>query len=976
MLRSDATKGLADDEAELNIRRDAFGSNTYPEKKLKPFWVLLWEATEDTTLRILVVCATIAFIVGMVTEGTQKGWYDGTGIFFAIILVVLIQACNNWQQQRQFRNLNRKKKNIPVQVTRSGRRREVSIYDLCVGEIVHLNLGDQVSADGVLLSSVALICDESSMTGESKPVNKDVQKRPFVISGTKVVEGYGDMLVTAVGLNTEWGRVMAAVTEDNDEQTPLQERLEKVALGIGKLGLTVAVLVFIILVSRFMITDLDYHHFGGDDIQSFVNFFATAVTIVVVAVPEGLPLAVTLSLAYSMKKMMEDKALIRHLSACETMGGATAICSDKTGTLTTNKACYLSRSHRVQFKHTSAVLREAMCVNSNGSVFVPEVGKVEITGKPTECAVLGYAVDLGANFDNERKSASIVQVEPFNSARKRMGVLLKLSDGSHRVHWKGATEALLGQCTKYMQPDGAVAPLGPQKLAELRSLTDAFANESLRTLCLASCDYPAGTSVPFVTVTPAEDGDAEEGDKRTQRLPMEDLTCIAIVGIKDPCRKGVPEAVRRCQAAGVMVRMVTGDYIVTAKAIARECNILTEDGLAMEGPEFRKMPKEQLLELLPRLQVLARSSPTDKQLLVKLLREQGNVVAVTGDGTNDAPALKQADIGLSMGIAGTEIAKESSDIVIMDDNFATVVPVIRWGRSVFENIRKFVQFQLTVNIVALTLNFVSSVILAHAPLTVVQLLWVNLIMDTLGALALGTEPPNEKLMLRKPYGRHEPLFSNVMWRNLTGMVVYQLVVLLVIQFAGYRLFKLVPPNYDAEVVQCWDDTRKLNTIIFNTFVFAQIFNEISSRDMEDSNCFRGLHKNRIFIAWHHLSCPHDSLDNNNNNNNNNNNSVIPNKLLYKRWSLSSSKISPRQHTSAGRSGLPAFCWGLEACVKQIRVPYSPVLQTWLGEKVGRLRQQLSNKPSLAAVSAAKISTSAIVVLKRWSSSIDRLRFSN
>eukprot|EP00899_Mesostigma_viride_P003413 jgi/Mesvir1/13072/Mv06058-RA.1 len=878
------------------VRRDLFGSNTYPEKPARSFFSYLWDATGDTTLRILAVAVVVSLIVGMTTEGASHGWYDGAGIGFAIIIVLLLQAGNDYHQAAQFRDLNRKKKNIPIEVTRGGRRLEISIYDLVVGDLVHVNLGDQVPADGVIVESVSLVADEASMTGESDPLSKDAIHHPFLISGTKVIEGYGTMIVTAVGMNTEWGRVMATVSEDSEEETPLQIRLETVALGIGKIGLSVAIIVFIVLNIRFLAT-VNFHDFGGEQVRELIDFFAIAVTIVVVAVPEGLPLAVTLSLAYSMRKMMADKALVRHLSACETMGGATAICSDKTGTLTTNKmvvvkawifggmfAQNITPASLPDIARTTLI--EGMALNSNGSVFLGADGAPEISGKPTETAVLAYGLQLGMNFDKERAAAKILKVDPFNSAKKRMGVLMQRPDGSQRVHWKGATEIVLSLCDTMVTQTGKVVPLTKETRAGVAKMIDEMASESLRTLCLAFRDLPQGSPEfvePLPTDTPGELSYNE------CEIPDSKLTCMALVGIKDPPRPGVGDAVKRCQAAGITVRMVTGDYIVTAKAIAREVNILTPGGIAMEGPVFRQMTREEMTKVIPKLQVLARSSPSDKYTLVKYLREAGEVVAVTGDGTNDAPALKEADIGLSMGIAGTEIAKEASDVIILDDNFASIVKVVRWGRSVFENIRKFVQFQLTVNVVALALNFTTAIITGHAPLDVVQLLWVNLIMDSMGALALGTEAPTDRLMERKPYGRLEPLMSNVMWRNLAVASVYEMAILLTLFFGSYKLFDLEgwdpavewDPATDykedmkyinrtmarqnvtfdeAEALsmqkQMDDDRHEFyidrdkhrNTIIFNTFVFLQVFNELNARDMTRMNIFRGLFTNKIFMC--------------------------------------------------------------------------------------------------------------------------------
>ncbi|EFJ37088.1 hypothetical protein SELMODRAFT_266601 [Selaginella moellendorffii] len=808
--------GVSKDE--IDKRKEAFGSNMYEEKPPKGFWVFVWEAMHDLTLAILGFCAILSLVIGVLTEGWKEGWYDGTGIALSIILVVFVTAASDYQQSLQFRDLDKEKKNILVQVTRNHKRQKVSIFDLVVGDVVHLSIGDQVPADGLFISGYSLVIDESSMTGESEPQHVGKNK-PFLLSGTKVQDGSALMLVTGVGMNTEWGHLMAVLGEGGDDETPLQVRLNGVATLIGKIGLGFAVVTFLVLLLRFLIKKR--FQLVTHDALEIVNFFAIAVTIIVVAVPEGLPLAVTLTLAYAMKKMMRDKALVRHLSACETMGSATCICSDKTGTLTTNHMTVVkswiggrvwSESRPEVCAELHELVLENCFQNTSGDVGDGEGGKPDLIGTPTETAVLSFGISLGGNFKDVRSQSSILKVEPFNSAKKRMGVLVKGGHGTIRAHWKGASEIVLGMCDKYLDTEGNVCPIDEKKYRELKGIITTFADEALRTLCMAFRELES---------EPAED-----------KLPDNGFTCIGIVGIKDPVRPGVREAVQLCFAAGIKVRMVTGDNINTAVAIARECGILT-DGEAIEGPDFRRLSTEEMRKLIPSLQVMARSSPTDKHTLVRELRALDEVVSVTGDGTNDAPALHEADVGLAMGIAGTEVAKESADIVILDDKFNTIVVVAKWGRSVYTNIQKFVQFQLTVNLVALVLNFTSACITGTAPLTAVQLLWVNLIMDTLGALALATEPPTDDLMKRTPVGRKGSFISTVMWRNIAVQVVYQLVVLNVLLYKGKDIL-----GYD---------TLTLNTLIFNVFVFCQVFNELNARDMEKLNVFKHTFNNITFL---------------------------------------------------------------------------------------------------------------------------------
>ncbi|EFJ35914.1 hypothetical protein SELMODRAFT_78287 [Selaginella moellendorffii] len=841
-LKIDPQKGIDATPVDIKARRDAFGPNTYPLKKRTPFYMYVWEALQDETLMILILCAIVSLAVGLTTEAR---WYDGGGICFAIVVCVMVASLSDYNQANQFQKLSAEKRKIYINVTRGGHRTKVSIFELVVGDMVHLAIGDQIPADGLVYVGHSLIVDESSMTGESDPLPKDEEEKPFLMSGTKVLDGFGTMLVTAVGMRTEWGRVMATLSEDNDEETPLQVRLNNLATIIGKVGLSVAVVCFIVCVIRFIeMHNTDYQ--GIKWLMFFIGRFHSyrllQVTIVVVAVPEGLPLAVTLTLAYSMKKMMTDRALVRHLSACETMGSATAICSDKTGTLTMNMMTVIRSwvcgklREPTDLENISEGVRkllfEAICLNTNASVETHEGAPPEITGTPTEVAVLGWGVKLGANFDRVKKSATVTEVDAFNSTKKRMAVIAKTEDGKAWIHWKGASEVVLAQCSNFMDEQGNVSPLTPEKLQELQEIIDTFANAALRTLCLACKEFPQNE---FLARPP------KKHSTIGPPIPEDGLTCIAIVGIKDPCRPGVPEAVHKCQIAGIKVRMVTGDNITTAKAIAVECGILT-NGTAIEGKDFRNMSPDEQYEILPAIQVMARSSPTDKHTMVKRLLEMGEIVAVTGDGTNDAPALHEASIGLSMGIAGTEVAKESSDIIIMDDDFASIVKVVRWGRAVYANIQKFVQFQCTVNAVALMLNFISALSEGAAPLTAVQLLWVNLIMDTLGALALATEPPNDAVMYRPPISKEAPLINNIMWRNLLGQSIYQLGLLLVLKFKGIEILNLKddPPEGVAH--------EKLVCIIFNAFVFCQVFNEMNARNPEKLNVFKGFTSNRLFMG--------------------------------------------------------------------------------------------------------------------------------
>ncbi|XP_060926452.1 plasma membrane calcium-transporting ATPase 1-like [Limanda limanda] len=654
------------------------------------------------------------------------------------------------------------------------------------------------------------------------------------------------------------------------EKSVLQGKLTKLAVQIGKAGLIMSALTVIILILFFVI---DTFAIQGRTwlsecipiyIQYFVKFFIIGVTVLVVAVPEGLPLAVTISLAYSVKKMMKDNNLVRHLDACETMGNATAICSDKTGTLTMNRMtvvqAYIGDTHYRTVPEPDAIKPETLetLVNSisinsayTTKILPPEKegGLPRHVGNKTECALLGLVLELKRDYQPIREEIpeeKLYKVYTFNSSRKSMSTVLKNADGGYRMYSKGASEIVLRKCSRILDTQGQPRNFKPKDRDEMvRKVIEPMACEGLRTICVAFRDFPAEGGEPNWEV---------ENDI------LNELTCIAVVGIEDPVRHEVPEAIAKCQRAGITVRMVTGDNINTARAIATKCGILLpgEDFLCMEGKEFNQqirndqgeVEQERLDKVWPKLRVLARSSPTDKHTLVKgiidsTVLETRQVVAVTGDGTNDGPALKKADVGFAMGIAGTDVAKEASDIILTDDNFTSIVKAVMWGRNVYDSISKFLQFQLTVNVVAVIVAFTGACITQDSPLKAVQMLWVNLIMDTLASLALATEPPTESLLLRKPYGRNKPLISRTMMKNILGHAVYQLVIIFTLLFAGEKIFDID----SGRNTPLHSPPSEHYTIVFNVFVMMQLFNEINARKIHgERNVFEGIYKNPIFCS--------------------------------------------------------------------------------------------------------------------------------
>ncbi|XP_016065456.1 PREDICTED: plasma membrane calcium-transporting ATPase 2 isoform X1 [Miniopterus natalensis] len=653
------------------------------------------------------------------------------------------------------------------------------------------------------------------------------------------------------------------------EKSVLQGKLTKLAVQIGKAGLVMSAITVIILVLYFTVDTFVVNkkpwlpECTPVYVQYFVKFFIIGVTVLVVAVPEGLPLAVTISLAYSVKKMMKDNNLVRHLDACETMGNATAICSDKTGTLTTNRMtvvqAYLGDVHYKEIPDpgsinakTMELLVNAIAINSayTTKILPPEKEGAlpRQVGNKTECGLLGFVLDLKQDYEAVRSQMpeeKLYKVYTFNSVRKSMSTVIKLPDESFRMYSKGASEIVLKKCCKILNGAGEPRVFRPRDRDEMvKKVIEPMACDGLRTICVAYRDFPS---------SPEPDWDNENDI-------LNDLTCICVVGIEDPVRPEVPEAIRKCQRAGITVRMVTGDNINTARAIAIKCGIIHpgEDFLCLEGKEFNQrirnekgeIEQERIDKIWPKLRVLARSSPTDKHTLVKGIidsthTEQRQVVAVTGDGTNDGPALKKADVGFAMGIAGTDVAKEASDIILTDDNFSSIVKAVMWGRNVYDSISKFLQFQLTVNVVAVIVAFTGACITQDSPLKAVQMLWVNLIMDTFASLALATEPPTETLLLRKPYGRNKPLISRTMMKNILGHAVYQLTLIFTLLFVGEKMFQ-IDSGRNAPL---HSPPSEHYTIIFNTFVMMQLFNEINARKIHgERNVFDGIFRNPIFCT--------------------------------------------------------------------------------------------------------------------------------
>ncbi|KAJ2787984.1 plasma membrane calcium [Coemansia interrupta] len=1255
---------LADFENDCKLyadRVERYGVNILPPAKSRSFLGLVWDALHDKMLILLIVAAIVSLGIGIYqdvrvtgdkTEDSQNvHWVEGFAIIVAIAVVTLVASINDYQKEKQFRRLNAKKNDRKVRLTRGGQERLVSTNCVLVGDILHIEPGDILCADGIVVSSSNLKCDESSVTGESDAMKKsrledaekasadrknrrqrrraelrtkrneqrtqayrlkvsggkadeaeiselldksgldlddstdgedlavdkatgiviapaatldagadadideivdDSHKRqavtsrrpkgghsskkmdPFLISGSRVLEGVGRCVVVAVGEKSFYGRTLMSLRTKSDP-TPLQQKLDGLAELIAKLGGAAGLLMFIVLIIKYFI------QFGKREVSrnatkvvdSVVRIVISAVTVVVVAVPEGLPLAVTLALAVATTRMLKDNCLVRVLASCETMGNATTICSDKTGTLTQNRMTVVAgcigdqyqfssyppgtselqrrrakqppadglvtdmtgravppekavlptlletetrrqrrlrnrrnRQHRRRMGRASgyssssaltptsdvtpsfsgvsdmsdysddddmivptaelgeeaplAVLNlcyDAIAVNSsafiaasdnpvdrdadsddgllsntatgkktpfwrrllgrsskrsrdatassvareesNGESGAAATSADKFTGSKTEVAMLSWSESLGAPDYVQLREKDIeqcVQVWPFSSERKAMSTLVRIRRREDdklvwRLYVKGAPEIVVQDCRWIVDVDGAfqtqdhaeiindnlrdtsfygsiadadneseeltptnpradipqinldhgsddddedgdsdgnsengniagaldepyllsahytgsrnagsdttdvgedalpttsfpadfahnpavpVLPLDEETLHDLRRTISDYASRALRTIGVAYRDFETFDEASLAQL----ESDVEWRESAG-------LVCLGIFAIEDPLRDGVTDAVRRCQNAGIIVRMVTGDNVLTARAIATQCGIFTPGmgGIVLEGPKFRKLTPEQMDFIIPRLQVLARSSPEDKRMLVEWLRTHGEVVSVTGDGTNDGPALKAASVGFSMGIAGTEVAKEASSIVLMDDNFKSIVRACMWGRTVNDAVKKFLQFQLTVNITAVLIAFVSSIADKEekSVFTAVQLLWINLIMDTFAALALATDPPSGDILDRYPEKQGSPLITFTMWKNIIGQSILQVVVCFLTLYAADDIFHL-------HTVQSSQDMLVLRTLVFNTFAWMQIFNEFNCRVLHNElNCFKGIQKNWFFM---------------------------------------------------------------------------------------------------------------------------------
>lgn len=783
--------GLTDQE--VIASRQKYGENLLTPPKRPSIWKLYLEKFQDPVIRVLLVAAVFSLIISII----KNDYAETIGIFFAIFLATGIGFYFEYDANKKFDLLNAVGEETPVTVIRNGKVKEIPRKEIVVGDIVILNTGDEIPADGTLVEAVSLQVNEANLTGELM-VNKTTDPEHFddeatypsnaVMRGTTVTDGHGTMKVDRVGDATEIGKVARQSTEQSDEKTPLNIQLEKLANLIGKVGFTIAILTFVIFTGK----DL-YAHFTANTVETWeqwlevaqivLKYFMMAVTLIVVAVPEGLPMSVTLSLALNMRRMLKTNNLVRKMHACETMGAITVICTDKTGTLTQN----LMQVHEAQVDESNPELvAESIAVNS--TAFLEEKAEGEKpsgVGNPTEVALLLWLNGKGANYISLRENAHTVNQLTFSTERKYMATLVDSPVMNKRVLYiKGAPEIVMSKCS-----------LSDDKIKAYNEQLLAYQNKAMRTLGLAYRIIPEGKSEDCAELV------AEGG-----------MTFLGIFAISDPIRPDVPDAVKKCQSAGIGVKIVTGDTPGTATEIARQIGLWTENDTErnrITGTDFAALSDEEALERVLDIKVMSRARPMDKQRLVQLLQQKGAVVAVTGDGTNDAPALNHAQVGLSMG-TGTSVAKEASDITLLDDSFHSIATAVMWGRSLYKNIQRFIVFQLTINVVALLSVLLGAFFGSALPLTVTQMLWVNLIMDTFAAMALASISPSMDVMNEKPRKRTDFIISKAMQKNIFGTGICFLIVLM-----GLMAYM----NNSAAGM----DVHNL-TIFFTVFVMLQFWN--------------------------------------------------------------------------------------------------------------------------------------------------------
>ena len=812
---ANAETGLSTEQAEQN--RTRYGHNALTRQKPESLLRRIWNAATEPMMIMLIAAGFIALTVNIIrgSTGGEADYWEVVGVFFAISLSVVITVVMEGRSARAFEALSKISDNIAIKAIRDGTTVMLNQEAVVVGDILLLSTGDKIPADGRLLESVGLTADESSLTGESIPAKKDAgreitdaktplaERANMLYCGNFITNGYCKMVVTAVGDATEFGKIARELTESKQTSTPLQEKLARLGKNITVLGIIAASIVF---VSQL----ISFAAHGGLVLEDVMEIFVTSIVLIVAAVPEGLPTIVAVSLSINIIKLSKQNALVKKMIASETVGCINVICSDKTGTLTENKmtvgAFYDTVWHQDAAALESSLLIHNICLNTTADI--GDDGT--FIGNPTECALLNFyehsigRQKSGKTYRDERAEHDILHAFPFTSELKHMTTISKV-DGKIISYVKGSPECIFPMCV-----------LSDAEKTDIERYMAKAQQKAMRVIAFAHKSIPSVRDF------------AEESEHQALES---DMVFDGFVAISDPLRKDVYAAVKSCQAAGIGLKILTGDNITTATAIAEELQILTDGLIAVEARDIADLSDEELSAMLPTIGVIARSTPTIKMRVVTLLKAQDNVVAVTGDGINDAPALKNADVGIAMGISGTEVSKEASDIVLLDDSFSTIVKAVEWGRNIYENFKRFISFQLTVNVSSVIVVFVSILLGLKAPFTALQLLWINIIMDGPPALTLGLEPNYNDLMGRPPTKRGESIISRPMLVRIAITGLYMSVVFLcqyVFNFLGAT-------------------EANMPTVLFTLFALFQLFNAFNCRELQNTSIFKHILKNKLML---------------------------------------------------------------------------------------------------------------------------------
>lgn len=818
---------LGMNENQIEASRQQNGVNAFTRGKPKSVFKKIWDAAKEPMIIMLLAAAAITLGVNFVRlfTGGHTEFIECIGIFAAIFLAVGVTVIMEGRSEKAFEALNQINEDVKVKVIRCGSVTMISQKDLVVGDIMEVATGNMIPADGRVIESLGLRVDESSLTGESLPVKKEAgvvydntktpvaERANMLYSGCFITGGSGTMVVTGVGDNTEFGSIARELSQTEKGSTPLQEKMDRLGKLITILGATAAGIVFTIQLIIFALN-------GAFNLDNVSEAFITSIVLIVAAVPEGLPTIVAVSLSINIIKMARQNALVKKLIACETIGCINVICSDKTGTLTKNRMTVTDIYSDGALIAPTTLRNKALIDNFaiNSTADIEQGDQPKFIGNPTECAlIMAYEKsDARTGAYNElRKNANIHFVFPFSSETKNMTTIIE-KEGSNMAYSKGSPEKIMSLCSKVMIKGEAVE-FTQKIMTDIEKEMVGFEKKARRVLAFAHKSLK----------TIGQNQNYEENRDQIET----DMIFDGFVAITDPLRDDVNAAVERCRKAGIELKILTGDNIITARAIADELGLLKPGDAAAEAHKLEDLSEERLIELLPRIKVIARSTPVVKMRVVNALKKMGNVVAVTGDGINDAPAIKNADVGIAMGITGTEVSKEASDIVLLDDSFSTIVKAVQWGRGIYENFQRFIQFQLTVNLSSVIVVLTCILLGMKSPFTALQLLWINIIMDGPPALTLGLEPIREDLMGRQPISRDSNIVSKGMLSRIACNGIFVSIV-----FMMQALFNILGGTEGEQY-----------TILFTLFVIMHLFNAFNSRELTDTSIFKNFFSNRLML---------------------------------------------------------------------------------------------------------------------------------